>query len=102
MKEHRWPSWKVIEITTTHPEQIQGLMDEWVAKTEGRRKTHRTGSGRDRPDTYVQIVEFPSYEEAMDNSRLSETSEFAGKLGKLCDPPPTFRNLDVRRVDDLT
>ena len=28
---------QIIEITTTHPEQIQGLMDEWVAKTEGRR-----------------------------------------------------------------
>jgi hypothetical protein len=28
---------QIIEITTTHPEQIQGLMDEWVAKTEGKR-----------------------------------------------------------------
>ena len=38
----------------------------------------------------------------MDNSNLPETSEFAEKLGKLCDTPPTFRNLDVRRVHDLT
>lgn len=28
---------QTIEIATTHPEQIQGLMDERVAKTEGRR-----------------------------------------------------------------
>jgi len=95
---------QIIEVTTTHPAEIQELMDEWVAKTEGRRKAHRAvlTADRDRPDTYVQIVEFPGYEEAMDNSSLPETAEFAEKLGKLCDTPPTFRNLDVRRVDDLT
>jgi hypothetical protein len=95
---------QIIEVTTTHPAEIQDAMDEWVAKTEGRRKAHRAvlTADRDRPDIYVQIVEFPSYEAAMENSSLPETSEFAEKLGKLCDTPPTFRNLDVRRVDDLT
>jgi hypothetical protein len=38
----------------------------------------------------------------MANSVLPETSKFAQKLGELCDKPPVFRNLDVRRVDDLT
>ena len=52
---------------------------------------------RDRPNTYVQIVEFPSYEEAMRNSELPETGEIAGRLAELCDGPPTFRNLDVTR-----
>ena len=49
----------------------------------------------------VTIVEFDSYESAMENSRLPETGEFAQKLGALCDSPPTFRNLDVRRVEEL-
>jgi hypothetical protein len=35
----------------------------------------------------------------MTNSGLPETSEFAEKLARLCDGPPEFRNLDVRRVD---
>ena len=52
---------------------------------------------RDRPDTYVQVVEFPSYEAAMANSDLPETAAFAEQLAKLCDAPPSFRNLDVVR-----
>ena len=56
---------------------------------------------RDKANTYVQVVEFPSYEEAMANSNLPETSEFAERLNKLCDGPPSFRNLDVRRAYDL-
>src|SRR5690242_13065564 len=92
---------QIIEITTTRLDDIEALMEEWVTKTEGRRKAHRgvLTSDRERPNTYVQIVEFPSYEEAMANSNLPETSQFAEQLTKLCDGPPTFRNLDLRRVD---
>jgi hypothetical protein len=95
---------QIIEVTTTHLDEIEGLMDQWVSKTEGRRKTERSTltADRDRPNTYVQIVEFPSYQEAMDNSNLPETTDFAQKLNSLCENPPTFRNLDVRRVDDLS
>ena len=44
---------------------------------------------RDRANTYVQIVEFPSYEDAVASSVLSETSEVAARLAELCDGPPT-------------
>jgi hypothetical protein len=47
------------------------------------------------------VVEFPSYEDAMSNSNLPETSAFAEKLAELCDTPPTFRNLDVVRLDQM-
>ena len=79
-------------------------MDEWVRRTEGKRKTQRAvlSEDRERPNSFVQIVELPSYEEAMTNSSLQETSEFAEKLAKLCDAPPSFRNLEVRRVDNLS
>jgi hypothetical protein len=38
----------------------------------------------------------------MANSGLSETGEFAEKLAGLCEGPPVFRNLDVRRVDTFS
>ena len=56
---------------------------------------------RDRPNTYVQIVEFPSYEDAMANSKLPQTATFAEKLRRLCDRPMDFRNLDVQSVEDM-
>jgi hypothetical protein len=95
---------QIIEVTTTRPEEVQELVEEWSAKTEGRHTVNRTTitADRDRPDTYVQIVEFPSYEAAMTNSALPETGEFAAKLAQLCDGPPVFRNLEVRRVDDYS
>ena len=95
---------QIIEVTTTRPEEMQELVEEWSARTEGRRKAYRSTltADRDRPNTYVQIVEFPSYQEAMANSGLPETGEFAEKLARLCDGPLVFRNLDVRRVDEFS
>lgn len=95
---------QIIEFTTSRLDEVLDLMDEWVARTEGKRATGRSlvGADRDKANTYVQVVEFPSYEEAMRNSGLPETSEFAERLSKLCDGPPSFRNLDVRRVDDMS
>jgi quinol monooxygenase YgiN len=95
---------QIIDVTTSRIGEVESLMDEWVERTQGKRKTQRATLtlDRDRPNTFVQIVEFPSYEAAMANSSLPETAEFAEKLAKLCDGPPTFRNLDVRRTDDLS
>jgi hypothetical protein len=52
---------------------------------------------RERPGTYLTILEFDSHESAMENSGRPETSEFAAKMAALCDGPPVFRNLDVLR-----
>jgi hypothetical protein len=95
---------QIIEVTTTHADEILELVEEWSAKTEGRRTVSRSTltADRDRPNTYVQMVEFPSYQDAMTNSGLPETGEFARELAKLCDGPPVFRNLDVQRVDDYS
>ena len=92
-----------IEIETSKPDEVEALVDEWRAKTEGTRKAQRGTftKDRDRPDTYVQIVEFPSYEDAMANSELPETASFAERLRALCDGPPLFRNLDVRSIEEL-
>ena len=94
---------QIIEMTTTKVPEVQELMNGWMAATEGRRSASRSvlTKDRERPDTYVQVVEFPSYEEAMANSALPETTAFAENLSALCVSGPTFRNLDVVRVDEL-
>jgi hypothetical protein len=94
---------QIIEITTSRLGEAEALMEEWTSKTEGRRSASRSllTQDRDQPGTYVQIVEFPSYEEAMANSDLPETGEFAERLAVLCDGPPSFRNLDLLREDML-
>jgi hypothetical protein len=92
---------QTIEVITTRPEEVQQLVAEWSAKTAGRRTAYRSTltADRDRPNTYVRIVEFPSYQEAETNSSLPETVEFATNLAQLCAGPPVYRNLDVQRVD---
>jgi hypothetical protein len=47
------------------------------------------------------MVEFPSYEAAMENSNHPETGKFAERLAALCDRPATFHNLEVVRVDEM-
>lgn len=94
---------QIIEMKTTRREEVQALIDEWRITTAGRRTAQRAVTGRDREedDAYVMVVEFPSFEAAMTNSDLPETRELAERLAKLCDAPPTFRNLDIIRQDDL-
>jgi hypothetical protein len=52
-------------------------------------------ANRDTPNRYATLVEFDSYEAAMENSNRPETGEFAAVMASLCDGPPGFRNLDV-------
>ena len=98
------PFIQIIEFRTTQIDEVEALMDEWVVATEGKRSAGRSNltTDRDQRDTYVQIVEFPSYEEAMANSSLPETGHFAERLGKLCEGGLTFRNLDVRRAEEMS
>lgn len=53
---------------------------------------------RDRPGTYISIVEFPSYEKAMEQQGNPATSEFSASLAKVMSGAPRFRNLDVHSV----
>jgi hypothetical protein len=94
---------QIIEIETTRPEAVEVLVSEWRTKTEGTRTAQRGTftKDRDRPNTYVQIVEFPSYEDAVANSELPHTAAFAEKLREICDGPLVFRNLDVRSVEEM-
>jgi hypothetical protein len=93
---------QIIEYTTTRPDDVTRIMDEWMAATEGVRTPSRAllGRDRDRPDTYIEVVEFPSYEAAMRNNDLPETTKFSQQMMDLC-TSSTFRNLDLVREETL-
>ena len=95
---------RFINLTTSRPDEVEALVSECRAQTMGRCTAQRGTftKDRDRSDTYVQIVELPSYEDAMANSDLPETADFAERLTQLCDGPMTFRNLDVRSVEEMS
>jgi hypothetical protein len=92
---------QIIEFRTSRIKEIEELGRP--SRTEGsspatfRRIT--ATADHDRPGTYYTIVEFDSYESAMENSNRPETSDFAAQFAALCDEPPVFRNLDVQWVD---
>ncbi|MCU1676076.1 MAG: hypothetical protein JWM93_834 [Frankiales bacterium] len=96
---------QIIEFKTKRYDEMQQLSDDYIAKRladdRGPRPTRSlVTQDRDRPGVYLSIVEFPSYEEAMENSNLSDTDEFATSMGKLADAPPRYYNLDV--VEEIT
>jgi hypothetical protein len=94
---------QIIEYKTNRIDEFNTELDGWLEATKGKRGATRGVQTKDRDaaTTYLQIVEFPSYEDAMANSALPETSDFAAKLASLCDGPPIFRNLDVLREEQM-
>lgn len=94
---------QIIEYRTSRIDEFNALLDGWLEATQGKRAATRGVQTKDRDadNTYLQIVEFPSHEDAMANSDLPETGEFAAKLAQLCEAPPSFRNLDVLREEQM-
>jgi len=88
---------QLIEYTTSKPDEARAALDTFLAATEGQRVDSHGMVTRDRehPNTYVQIVVFPSYEQAMKNSELPATKAMAEAMQKVTDGPPSFRNLDL-------
>jgi quinol monooxygenase YgiN len=97
------PFVQIIEFQTDKIDEYNATVDAWLKSSAGRRTPTRSTltQDRDRPGTYMTIVEFPSYEEAMENSNQPETGEFSARLAALCKGAPTFRNLDVVRQEDM-
>ncbi|MES9538302.1 hypothetical protein [Actinomadura sp. NPDC000600] len=94
---------QIIDYRTERQDEMDGLFDEWASISEGKRTaTHELHThDREDPSHFVDIVEFPSYEEAMRNSDLPETRRLAGEMEALCSDGPRFLNLDVMRDDSL-
>ncbi|MEU6377622.1 ester cyclase [Streptomyces sp. NPDC046909] len=94
---------QLIDCRTSRFDEMNRLMDTWVEQTKGKRTATHTTIGKDRGDAshFVEIVEFPSYEEAMRNSGLPETDKIFREMVALCDEMPTFTDLDVVRDEQL-
>src|SRR3954462_12555463 len=91
---------QIIEYETDRPDEMWALggarMTEMGDPPPGFRLT--VAQDRDRPNRFVTIVEFPSYEAAMANSERTDTDAFAKQMAALCTSGPTFSNLEVRRT----
>ncbi|UUU24428.1 ester cyclase [Streptomyces sp. DSM 40750] len=94
---------QLIDCRTNRFDEMNRLMDTWVEQTKGKRTATHNVIGKDRSDGshFVEIVEFPSYEEAMRNSNLPETDRIFQEMVALCDETPTFTDLDVVRDEQL-
>lgn len=88
---------QIIECHTSRIAEIQELDSAWERATEGRRTLRRSIVAQDRnePNRYLVFAFFDSFESAMENSNLPETSEFAAKMSSLVDGPMVFQDLDV-------
>jgi hypothetical protein len=89
---------QIMEIKTSRIDEVQAFVEKMREERGDSLLSTRAllTADRDRPGYYVNIIEFSSYEEAMQNSNDPATSEFAKQLGALLDGPPNFYNLDVR------
>lgn len=88
---------QLIEYRTDRPEEMAAIVSRWT-EAIGAERTARwyvTTADRDQPGRFVQLVEFPSYEAAMENSSHLATSEFARELKALAGDTVGFQNLDV-------
>ena len=98
---------QIIEYRTSKPDEVAALAEEFrqrrMSEGDGPAPTRETTcADRDNPGRYFAIVEFASYDEAMENSKRSDTSEFAAKMMELCAGPATYYNLDVTESQDFS
>jgi hypothetical protein len=93
---------QIIDFETDKASEMSALMDEWLSATEGKRTatSEMLMHDRENPRHYVEMVEFPSYEDAMRNNDMPETQRFAERMRALCSSGPSFVNLDLERREN--
>jgi quinol monooxygenase YgiN len=89
---------QLVEFETSDIEAVRAELERFRDEHPGvlTSSASTVTEDRDRPGTYISIVEFPSYEKAMEQSNNPDLSQFASRLAQLMSGPPRFRNLDVR------
>jgi hypothetical protein len=98
---------QIIEYRTSKPEEVAALTEEFRKSREDAGDgpspvRASTGADRDDQGRYFAMVEFESYDAAMENSNRPDTGEYAARMAELCDGPPTFYNLDVVQSMEYT
>lgn len=93
---------QLLSYRTHRPEEVDRLLDDWIANSTGLRTAKRTRVGRDHddPTRYVEILEFSSYEDAMHNSHLQATMDVDTRFRDLVDDL-SFTDLDIVRSEEL-
>jgi hypothetical protein len=91
---------QIIEFQTSRYNEVKQVADDYRAKREadarGPMPVRSTVTrDRKRPGVYLNIVEFESYEAAMENSGRPDTNDFAKHMMELCDGEPKYYDLDV-------
>jgi hypothetical protein len=91
---------QIIEYETDRPDEMMALGEANMAEMPEAPPDFRLNVTRDRdnPNRYFTIVEFPSYEVAMENSGRADTDAFAQQMSALCTRGPVYYNLDVQRT----
>jgi quinol monooxygenase YgiN len=98
---------QIIEYRTSKADEIAALSDEFRKNREAAAdgpapQRVLVCADRDTPGRYFTIVQFESYEAAMENSARPDTSELAEKMTALCDGAPTFYNLDLVQAEEFS
>jgi len=88
---------QLIEFTTDRIEDFDDAADEWMREIGADRTAqwYVVAADRERPGTYVEVVGFPGYEEAMRNSEHPATGRIAKRMNEMCHGDTVFRNFDV-------
>jgi hypothetical protein len=88
---------QVVEYETDRADEIKALGEARMAQMPAAPPGFRLvmTRDRDRPNRYLTIIEFPSYEVAMENSAQPDTDAFAKEMAALCTSGPRYYNLDV-------
>ena len=98
---------KFAQIIGFETERLEGMQQ--VLREAGQRRAGRTGGpthrmllkDRDKPNHYLAVIEFESYDEAMRNSDDPETSKLAEQLGALSIGERVYINCDVLESGEL-
>lgn len=88
---------QLIDFRTSRRDELLELVRRWSSDATGggTARSARLCTDRDDPGAWCLIVEFPSYDAAMQNSRRPETDAMSREFADLCDGEPVFRDLDV-------
>lgn len=91
---------QIIEYQTDQPDAVQALADKMRSESEEsgtapRFTTLVRAKDRDNANSYVTIIEFPTYADAEASNADPQVQAFAAAMQKLATAPPRFVNLDV-------
>ena len=88
---------QIVEMRSRNIDELRSLYERWEQATEGTATLRRSILTQDRNDPHqvTVIAFFDSYEAAMQNSGLPETTALAREAAASAEGPLAFHDLDV-------